>query len=107
MYADKTLLKQDYSGKVRTYGSLGYTPERIADLLGLKGLERAELIIRIGTKGDRLNSEYIAGTAIGEWNIDAALSKQAETGDVDAVKLRADRIRDRKVADIKREKFGI
>ncbi|DBA56245.1 hypothetical protein [Porphyromonas gingivalis] len=100
-------LKQDYSPKVRTFGSLGYSPQRIADLLNLKGLERSQFLICINTHGDPLNLAYRNGEVIGEWNIDAALSKQAETGDVDAIKLRNDRILERKIADMKREKFGL
>ncbi|WP_373705234.1 hypothetical protein [Porphyromonas loveana] len=107
MENELTLLTQDYSSKVRTFGSLGYSSERIADLLGLRGAERAELILRLTTPGDPLNLEYRNGAVAGEWNIDAGLAKKAEAGDVDAVKMRSDRIRDRKVADLKREKFGL
>ncbi len=107
MEESSLLLKQDYSAKVRTFGSLGYSAERIADLLGLSGQERSIFLIRLSTPGDPLNTAYRNGEVLGEWNIDAALSKQAEGGDVDAIKLRNDRMLERQIADMKKEKFGL
>lgn len=101
------MLTQDYSPQIRTFGSLGYSPERIADLLGLSGDSRRELVMRLEIEGDELHTAYRHGLAIGNWNIDAELSKQAERGDLDAIKLRSERSKERKVADVKKEKFGI
>lgn len=96
-----------YIPKVRTFGAMGYSAERIADLLELSGNERAELTVRLTIPGDALRVAYDNGRAIGEYNIDAELTKQAERGDVDSIETLAARSKERKLKDMKKELFGI
>lgn len=96
-----------YVSKIRTFGALGYDFERIADLLGLKGKERGELIVRLYIQGDELRVAYENGRAIGEYNIDVELTKQAERGDIDAITALAERSRERKIKDMKKQYFGV
>lgn len=96
-----------YISKVRTFGALGYDAERIADLLGLHGKARAELVVRLSMKGDELRVAYDNGRAIGEYNIDVELTKLAERGDVDAIETLAARSRERKLKDMKKDLFGV
>lgn len=96
-----------YISKVRTFGAMGYSTERIADLLELIGNERAELTVRLSITGDTLRVAYDNGRAIGEYNIDAELTKQAERGDIYSIETLAARSKERKLKDMKKELFGI
>ena len=93
--------------KIRTYASLGYSPQRIADILALSTEERVRMISLIGTDGSDLNQYYRQGIAIGDYNKDVELTKAAEKGDIDAITLLSERQHDREVADIKRELFDV
>ena len=81
----------DYATQIRTFGALGYSPERIANILGLKGTEREEVISRIRTSGDPYNSAYLYGNAVGEYNIESLETRKKE----------------RTHLDLKRKLFGI
>lgn len=96
-----------YISKVRTFGALGYDAERIADLLDLHGKTRAELIVRLSIPGDELSVAYDNGRAIGEYNIDVELTKQAERGDIDAITALGERSKERKIKDLRKNMFGI
>ena len=96
-----------YLSKVRTFGALGYDAERIADLLDLKGRLRGELVTRLSIPNDPLRVAYDNGRAIGEYNIDVELTKNAEKGDVDAIEVLATRSKERKMKDLKKDLFGI
>jgi hypothetical protein len=93
--------------KIRTYGALGYSYERIADLLGLKEEERLLLLLRLNLPGDEYHNAYKNGFAVGEWNVDAELAKQAEKGDIDAIKALAERSKERSRRDLKQKLFGL
>ncbi|HMM18498.1 MAG TPA: hypothetical protein PKC47_13390 [Petrimonas sp.] len=95
-----------YISKVRTFGAFGYDAERIADLLSLHGRTRVELIVRLSIQGDELRVAYDNGRAIGEYNIDVELTKQAERGDIDAITTLAERSKERKMKDLKKDLFG-
>lgn len=97
----------DYTSQIRTFGALGYTPECIVNILNLKGAEREEVISRIRTPGDGYNSAYLHGNAVGEYNIDAELAKQAEQGDIDSIESLETRKKERTHLDLKRKLFGI
>ena len=93
--------------QIRTYGALGYSYERIADLLELKKEERALLLICLTTPGDEYHEAYRHGLAVGEWNVDAELAKQAEKGDIEAVEALAARSKERIRRDLKKKLFGV
>ena len=96
-----------YISNVRTFGALGYDAERIADLLDMHGKTRIELIARLGTPNDELRVAFDNGRAIGEYNIDVQLTKQAESGDTFSVEALSLRAKERKLNDLKRNLFGI
>jgi hypothetical protein len=98
---------EDYIAQVRAFGSLGYSPERIASMLSLTGHKRLSLIMRITSIGDTYNTAYFNGKFIGEYNIDAELAKKAEKGEVDAIILQQQRKDERQELDLRRDLFGI
>ena len=97
----------DYTVQIRSFGALGYSPERISALLNLTGKEKADLIIRLSLPDDPYYVAYQNGLAIGSWNIDAELAKQAEKGDVDSITTLAERSKERRIKDLKKQLFGI
>lgn len=97
----------EYTLKVRTFGALGYTPDRICSLLKLGKKESALLKLRISLPGDVYNDAYTQGRYLGEYNIDAELAKKAEKGDVDAIMLLEERKHDRHVKDLRLKLFGV
>lgn len=102
-----TLIGNEYVSQVRTFGALGYTPERICNLLGLRGKEKIALRIRISMPGDVYYDAYCNGSALGEYNIDAELAKKAEAGDVAAIEALETRKQERIVKDLRNQLFGI
>ena len=100
-------MKEITIGKISYFGTLGYSPEAIADYFALTGKERIELIVRLGIHSDEYYLAYQNGKAIGEYNIDAELTKKAEEGDADAIGILATRSHERKLRDLKKELFGI
>ena len=100
-------LSEEYVSQVRTFGALGYTPERICKLLGLRGNKRVEFLLRMGISGDTYYEAYKQGKAFGEYNIDAELAKKAEDGDIESIKLLEARKNERVEKDLRNELFGI
>ena len=100
-------ISEDYISQVRAFGALGYSPQRIASMLGLTGSKRLALIYRITKEGDTYANAYRNGNAIGEYNIDAELAKQAEKGDVESIRTLEQRKNDRAELDVRRELFGV
>lgn len=86
---------------------MNYTPKRICCLLGLKKAEQIAMIYRINTPGDVYYEAYQQGRALGEYNIDAELAKQAEKGDIDSITLLEERKNEREEQDLRKELFGI
>lgn len=101
------VLGDEYISQVRTFGALGYSPERIADLLGLTRLQRSVLNLRIVSPGDTYYTAYRNGISIGEYNIDAELAKQAERGDIDAITALESRKQQRLEFDLRKQLFGV
>ena len=58
-----TLIGDEYVSQVRTFGALGYTPQRICTLLGLRGKEKTALIVRLSIPGDVYYDAYRNGCA--------------------------------------------
>ena len=87
----KDELSDEYVNQVRTFGALGYTSERICQLLGLRKNKRIALLYRIALPGDVYCEAYHQGRALGEYNIDAELAKKAEKGENEAITLLEER----------------
>lgn len=103
----KDELSDEYVNQVRTFGALGYTPERICQLLGLRKTKRIALLYRIAILGDVYCEAYHQGRALGEYNIDAELAKKAEKGENDAITLLEERKNERVEKDLRMKLFGI
>lgn len=101
------LIGNEYVLQVRTFGALGYTPDRICSLLKLSKKDSVSLRLRISLPGDIYNEAYSQGRYIGEYNIDAELAKKAEKGEVDAIMLLEERKHDRNVKDLRLKLFGV
>lgn len=101
------LIGDEYVSQVRTFGALAYTPQRICELLGLRGKQKLALIIRISLTGDVYCDAYNNGRALGEYNIDAELAKKAETGDIDAINTLEERKNLRVELDLRKQLFGV
>lgn len=93
--------------KITTFGALGYSAERIANLLDLQGEERIELISRLSNPTDKLKVAYEKGRAIGDYNIDIALMDQADKGDAVAIETLTARSKERSVKDMRKHLFGV
>lgn len=98
---------EEYLPKVKNFGALGYSPERIADILNLAGKVRQAFIYRLTTVGDTLYQSYYSGRAIGEYNIDVGIRKKAEAGETESAVLLAERQKQREEEDLRKELFGI
>lgn len=102
-----TLIGNEYVSQVRTFGALRYSPDRICNLLGLRGKEKLALSIRMSIPGDVYYDAYRNGNALGEYNIDAELAKKAEVGDIAAIEMLETRKQERIVKDLRNNLFGI
>ena len=98
---------EEYLSQVRTFGALGYSPQRICNLLGLTGKKKFGMMVRITIPGDTYFNAYHSGIAMGDYNIDAELAKHAETGDIDSITALAVRKNERIERDLRKELFGV
>jgi hypothetical protein len=73
----------------------------------LRGKERVGLIYRINEVSDAYHDAYVNGCALGEYNIDVELAKQAEKGDIDAITTLESRKNLRVELDLRKELFGV
>lgn len=101
------LIGDEYISQVRTFGALGYSAERICNLLGLRDKEKLALTIRISLPGDVYNDAYGNGRAVGEYNIDAELAKRAEAGEIDAITALETRKNERIELELRKNLFGV
>jgi hypothetical protein len=100
-------LGDGYVSQVRSFGALGYAPDRIAALLNLNKKQKFALSIRLTLPGDVYYEAYRNGQAIGAYNIDIELVKLAEKGDSDSIELLDQRRNDRALLDLRKDLFGI
>lgn len=100
-------LGEGYLSQVRSFGALGYTPERIAALLNLTKKQKFALSVRLSLPGDVYFEAYRNGLAIGAYNIDVELVKSAEKGEADSIELLEQRRNDRALLDLRRDLFGV
>lgn len=101
------IIGDEYVNKVRTYASLGYTPNRICRLLSLSKKEGLQLVLRMSIAGDAYHDAFVNGQMIGEYNIDVEIAKKAEVGDLDAIELLEERKNKKVELDTRKELFGV
>lgn len=98
---------QNTLNKIRNYGALKYTSDRICVLLGLDEKNRLWFMEQMDNTGSEVRAYYDRGVAIGEYNIDVELAKQGEKGDVFAI-IEINKIQEeRRISKVKKDLFGI
>jgi hypothetical protein len=93
--------------KIKNFGALNYSPQRIADVLGCVGKQRRILLVAFTDDESDVAVHYKQGQAIGKYNIDAQLAKNAERGNTDAAQQLLARRQTETVDNLKKELFGI
>jgi len=93
--------------KVRNWAALKYSPARIIVLLDLPKDEAQIFIDDISTEEHPLKKIYDLGFAIGDYNMDVSLVKEAEGGNMDAELQLRDRQKMRKINELKNDLFGV
>jgi hypothetical protein len=93
--------------KIRNYGALKYTKERIASILGLNAKDREQFYIDFEDPESEIREMWGQGVAIGDYNIDAELAKAAESGDTNSIIELSYRQYYQKVDQVKQDLFGV
>lgn len=93
--------------KIKTFGALGLSAKRIVLLLGLSIADEKTFMVDFDSPDSPIHRAYEQGVAIGEYNQDAALMKQAESGDLFAIQELKIRQFNRGIEDDRKERFGI
>lgn len=93
--------------KIRNYGALKFSAEKICQILGLRGDEKEHFLLSFDDPESDIRQFYDQGTAIGEYNIDAELAKKAETGDIFSIIEQSKRQYHRRIDDMKKNLFGV
>lgn len=101
------IIGEEYISQVRAFGALGYSHTRICNLLSLPRKQKVALLARLTLPGDTYQVAYENGRAIGEYNIDAELAKQAEKGDISAIETLERRKNERTELDLRKQLFGV
>lgn len=100
-------ITKDIKHKIRNFGALQYSPDKICTLLGLEPVERAELIAELNNPTSELKRTYEQSKAIADYNIDAELTKKAEKGDIMAILEIEKKQYMRNVDETRKKLFGI
>lgn len=93
--------------KVKEYGALGYSPERISALLGLTRTLASVFLLRIRTPGDELYVDYHQALVQAQVQVDTKLAEIANNGDLDAIKMQAERGQERLEYELRQKYFGV
>ena len=101
------ILDQNTLNKIRNYGALKYTADRICALLAIDGDERDAFMREWDDPASQLQRYYNQGVAIGEYNMDVELAKQGEKGDVIAISELQRIQQKRRIDQTKNELFGL
>ncbi|MFH0760735.1 MAG: hypothetical protein V2A67_04465 [Bacteroidota bacterium] len=101
------ILDQSTLSKIRNYGALKYTAERICTLLAIDGEERDAFQREWNDPMSQVRKYYNQGVAIGEYNADAELAKLGEKGDVIAISELHRIQHKRKIDQTRLDLFGV
>jgi hypothetical protein len=102
MYLDEQQLAQ-----VKSCGLVGTQPNQICKILGFVGETRRSFLIDFENEESKIRMIYDEGVAIGEYNIDAKLTKEAEKGDVFSIQQLKKNQEKREVDDLVKNLFGV
>ena len=93
--------------KIRNYGALKYTPEKICSILALHGDDKDRFLVEFDNQESDIRIFYEQGYAIGDYNIDAELAKKSEKGDIFAIVELGKRQYYNTVNRLKKDLFGV
>ena len=101
------ILDQNTLNKIRNYGALKYTADRICTLLAIEAEEKNAFLQEWDDTNSQIRRYYSQGVAIGEYNQDVELAKLGEKGDVIAI-VEMHRIQQkRRIDQTKTDLFGL
>lgn len=93
--------------RIINFGALKYSAIKICKILGYNKAQTEQFLIEFENEDSAVRRNYDQGVAIGEYNIDAELAKQAEKGEIfSIIELRKGQYH-RKIEDLKKDLFGI
>jgi len=101
------LIDQNTLIKIRNYGALKYTVDRIVVLLGVDPDEELKFVEEFQDPKSQVRRYYEQGVAIGEYNIDVELAKAGEKGDVLAIMEISKKQDHRRISGLRKELFGV
>ena len=93
--------------KIRNYGALKFTADKICKILGLRGDDKEYFLVEFADPESDVSIFYEQGVAIGDYNIDAELAKKSEKGDVFAIVELSKRQYHNSINQLKKDLFGI
>jgi hypothetical protein len=96
-----------YVDEVKAFATNGTPIEEIAALLGLDAIETILLIERVNTPDDVYHRAYNEGYSAGRHAVDLALQEKAARGDLEAIKLQAERHNDLEELKLRFRMFGV
>lgn len=100
-YSDATLVK------VRDFAKMRHSPEKIAILLGLPSDEVEEFLDDIATEDHQLKRMYDQGYVMGDYEVEKGLLQEARNGNMDAEFNLRQRQKERRIAELKKDLFGV
>lgn len=101
------MLDQSTLIKIRNYGALKYSPEKICNILAFHGEEKEHFLVEFEDMESQVRIFYEQGVAIGDYNIDAELAKQSEKGDILAIIELNKRQYYNNINRLKKDLFGV
>lgn len=96
-----------YVDEVKAFATNGTPIEDIAALLGLDAIETMLLCERVSLPGDVYHRAYNEGYSAGRHAVDLALQDKCSRGDLEAIKLQAERLNDLEELKLRHRLFGV
>lgn len=96
-----------YVDEVKAFATNGTPIEEIAALLELDAIETMLLFERVNKPGDVYHRAYNEGYSAGRHAVDLALQEKAAKGDLEAIKLQAERLNDLEELKLRHRLFGV
>lgn len=97
-----------YAEEVKAFATNGTPIEEIAALLGLDAIKTMLLLEwATTTAGDVYHRAYNEGYSAGKYVVDLALQEKAAKGDLEAIKLQAERLNDLEELKLRRRLFDV
>ena len=96
-----------YVDEVKAFAINGMPIEEIAAMLELDSIETMLLLERVNKPGDVYHRAYNEGYSAGKYVVYLALQTKAAKGDLEAIKLQAERMNDLEELKLRHRLFGV